>query len=446
MLQSRCISILVAVVVLAGATASPVAGQTETIELRVKYQRLETLYYHSLLSTVVRTQLPWADTTVATNVEGRVALRVLEVDPDGTMVVESVIEDQRVTTNGRVADEVDSPVVSEILPDGAFVSVRGGGMNSRGLLDLVVAFPSRPLSVGDSWGIPFSTQYLGATIEVNPTFTLARVERTDAGRVARIRILFEGAIKDFNIPPRGAHFLQASGTFRESGEDIWSVERGRLLQSISETTIDAHFTVTLGGQTVRGHVTSHDTLRLEALPRDKVVAAAVGPDSLIAPGKAVGIFTLGQRMDDLVGKLGSPGSGASAPDATMWGADRGFLAVEANWPNGLAAYLDPQDRSALLGLGIADRRFRTDKGLGFGSTQGAVLFVHGMSPTRVDMTSRSGSDVVQVLIYNDDGIAYAITTEDQRSRVARSRAPVGAVRWIVIFPPGSAGKIFPPPP
>jgi hypothetical protein len=186
-------------------------------------------------------------------------------------------------------------------------------------------------------------------------------------------------------------------------------------------------------------------MRLEALPRDKVVAAAVGPDSLIAPGKAVGVFALDQRMDDLGGKLGSPGSGVSAPDSTMWGADRGFLSVEASWPNGLVAYLDLQDRSALLGLGIADRRFRTEKGLGVGSSQGAVLFAHGMSPTRLDMTSPSGSYVVQVLIYNDDGIAYAITAGDNRSKRTRSRTPVGAVRWIVIFPPGSAGKIFPLP-
>src|SRR5207302_2077397 len=119
----------------------------------------------------------------------------------------------------------------------------GGGMNSRGLLDLVVAFPSRPLSVGDSWGIPFSTQYLGATIEVNPTFTLAGVDRTDAGRAAHIRTRFEGVIKDSHISPLGAQ-VQASGTLHRSGEDIWSVERGRLLQSKAETAVDIDITVT----------------------------------------------------------------------------------------------------------------------------------------------------------------------------------------------------------
>ena len=106
----------------------------------------------------------------------------------------------------------------------------------------------------------------------------------------------------------------------------------------------------------------------------------------------------------------------------MWGSDRGFR------------------------LGVADRRFRTDKGLGFGSSLGAVLFAHGTSPTRLNMKFGSGSsDTVLVLIYNAEGIAYAITAEGQPSRAARSRAPLGAVRWILVFPPGGAEKIFPLP-
>ena len=114
------------------------------------------------------------------------------------------------------------------------------------------------------------------------------------------------------------------------------------------------------------------------------------------------------------------------------------------WRNNVVGYVD--DRSAILGLGTAEQRFRTDKGLGPGSTEGAVLSAHGMSPTRLKMASTFDfHDPVEVLIYNDQGIAYAITVEDKQSSTARPRPPLGIVRWIIIFPPGSAGKILPLP-
>lgn len=442
----RWMSILVAALVLASPATSPVAGQTEPIQLLVKFERGETLYYHVVTSTEDSREppvLPWLPRTVRATAEGRLAMRVLDVDPDGTMAVEEVIEDARVTTGGRVADQLDEPDTFKMRPDGEIVEVQGSEEAARAL-EFATRFPGHPLSVGDTWNASSKTRYLGATLEVTSTSTLTGVDRTDVGRVAHIRTRVEGTIKEDNQPRRRDAQVHMSGTERGSKEEVWSVEQGRLVQRRSEFAVDLHLTIVARGQTVRVHHTAHSTGRLDALPRDQVVVTAVGPDALIAPGKAVGAVALDQRIDDLTTRLGSPLSGGYAPDGTMWGADRGFRATAVGWPNGLVAYVDPQDQSALLGLGVAGRRFRTDQGLGVGSSRGAVLFAHAKPPTRVNMRFGSRSaDAVLVLIYNDEGIAYAIAAEGQPSRAAPSRAPLGTVRWVVVFPPGSAGKIFP---
>lgn len=442
----RRMSILIVSLVLVPVMTCPAVGQSDTVELQLKLEQAEPLYYR--LSTQVSKELPNARET--TTAEGRLALRVLDVEPDGTMAVESVIEDLLVTTNGQVACEgATTPEVAKIRPDGTIVVVKGSEQFGMPL-SFAKEFPRRPLSVGDSWSTAFQTVHLSATADVNVTFTLDGVDRTDAGRVAHVRAQVKGTVTRFNLLPQEALPYQAQvpakGTVEGSGEVIWLVEQGRLLQSNLKTVVDLDFVASGSGQTYRGHVMSQATVRLEALPRDKIVGAGVSPDLLIVPGKAIGPFALDHGMNDLVDKLGQPGSGASAPNETMWGADRGFLSAEASWPNGLVGYVDWDNRSMLLGLGVADCRFRTDKGLGFGSSERAVLFAQGMSPTRLNMKSRFGlPGSVQVLIYNDQGIAFAITVEDTHARVKGSHAPAGTVAWIVVFPPGNAGKIFPLP-
>lgn len=431
--------------ILSAILTHPVTGQTETLELQLKLERGETLYYKSFLSMEMSMQLPNAQQTATTNMEGRLAERVLDVDPDGTMVVEGVMEDFRVTIEGRTESEVAPPVVSKIRPDGRLVEIQGSNELNM-LVDTAGWFPGHPVSVGESWSGHGSTQFQIFAAEMNSTSTLSSVDQTGDGRTAHIRTRAEGTVKTLDLPvPQGMQ-IQGSGTVHGSGENVWSVERGRLLRSEFEGTVDIRLEMTAGGRTVRGNGTTRFSAHLEALPRDKVVTAPVSADALIVPGKAVGPFALDHGMNDLVNKLGPAGSGASAPDETMWGADRGFRSAEASWPNGLVAYVDWENRSTLLGLGVADRRFRTDKDLGFGSSMGAVLFAHGMSPIRLDMTSSVGfPGAVKVLIYNDAGIAYAITVEDKHVTIKGRRAPAGAVAWVVIFPPGSAGKIFPLP-
>ncbi len=52
---------------------------------------------------------------------------------------------------------------------------------------------------------------------------------------------------------------------------------------------------------------------------------------------------------------------------------------------------------------------------------------------------------VRFLIYDDQGIAFAITSDAEHARRGPAHAPIGAVDWITVFRPGGAGKIYPLP-
>ncbi len=52
---------------------------------------------------------------------------------------------------------------------------------------------------------------------------------------------------------------------------------------------------------------------------------------------------------------------------------------------------------------------------------------------------------VRVLIYNEQGIAFAITSDQAHADRGPNHAPIGAVDWTTVFPPGGAGKIYPLP-
>lgn len=437
----------VVAVILGGTLAYPVAGQPETFELHLKLEQGETLYY--TYSSSLSDQMADRQRTTETREEGRLTLRVLDVDLDGIMSVESVIEDLRVATDGRTEDKVGSPAVFRIRPDGTLVEPEGSKEPSPPPA-WVSTFPGHPVSVGESWSSHISVPLQVFAMDLNPTFTLTGVDQAGDGRAAHVQTRVEGTMKSAGLsfpPPLVGGMqaqVQAKGTVHGSGEEVWSVERGRLLRSEYQETIDMHVQMTVAGHTTVSSDTTHVRTHLETLSPDKVAAPSVGADALIVPGGAIGPFALDRGMSALVYKLGAPYNGASVPDKTMWGGDRGFRSTERTWRNGLVAYLDWDDPSKLLGLGVADRLFRTDKGIGFGSSAGAVLFGYGMSPERLDMTSNLGlPGAVTVLVYDPQGIAFAIVTESDRSTFGLHRAPVGTVAWIVVFPPGSAGKIFP---
>ncbi len=177
-------------------------------------------------------------------------------------------------------------------------------------------------------------------------------------------------------------------------------------------------------------------MRRALLPADSVTAPEVAAEFLITPGKGIGATTLEMPVAEITGRLGAPGS--NAPDGTMWGADLGFRPlVVQNW-RGLVGYIDREDETKLVGLGVADRRYRSAKGLSVGSAYGAVLFGHGMAPTRFEL--RGARSVTRVLIFNDQGIAFGFTAD--RTHPGTDGGPLGAVDWIIVFPPGGAAKVF----
>jgi hypothetical protein len=73
-------------------------------------------------------------------------------------------------------------------------------------------------------------------------------------------------------------------------------------------------------------------------------------------------------------------------------------------------YLDPADRAKIAGLRVSARAYQTEKGLRFGSSEGAALLAHGLSPVKINATVPNIGGV-RMLIYNDHGIAFAITSD-----------------------------------
>jgi hypothetical protein len=200
-------------------------------------------------------------------------------------------------------------------------------------------------------------------------------------------------------------------------------------------TIEIQVEVTGPRETTRVATTARIAERREALAAERVTVPAVSPDRLIAPGKGIGPFTLDLPVAELTSRLGAPRS--RDPDV-------GFRAPSLGWPNGLAGFVDPADQTKLVGLEIADRSYRTDKGIGFGSSQGAVLLAYGMPPARVEMTIPNLGGA-RLLIYNEQGVAFAITSDESHAERGPEHAPIGAVDWITVFPPGGAARIFPLP-
>jgi len=57
----------------------------------------------------------------------------------------------------------------------------------------------------------------------------------------------------------------------------------------------------------------------------------------------------------------------------------------------------------------------------------------------------SGLDDSFIHLQRPRGIAFAITSDKEHASRGPSHAPIGAVDWITVFPPGGASKIFPMP-
>lgn len=417
---------------IAGLVALPASAQ-ETVDLQLKLARGEVLYYARSIESSASFQItvpgaPPVQTSSTSRGEGRVALRVLDLAQDGTMLVESVVEEFRLTAEGSTLELVGEPALFRVRPDGKVVQWLIRPAIYEGIEDFPEALPGRPVRVGESWTSETRARQEGVATQMTVTTTLLAVESGPEGRVARLRSRLEGRLLDIALPPPPPGFQwRTSGTVRGTEEIEWLVDRGRSLSDRTEVTGDFRLELTGEGVTLQGGGTVRLALHDRTLSRESVTVTPPPLDFMIVPGKGIGPFTLDLSLADLNSRLGNSSAGDSLPDEN---------ASRVGWPNGLFAYVNPTDPGKVLGFTIADRRYRTDRGIGFGSSRGAVLFAYGMSPITIDVGGAS------LQIYDDQGIAFGITSDAEHARRGPAHAPIGAVDWVTVFPPGSATKII----
>src|SRR3990170_3412950 len=389
--MSRAMRVTVGVGALRAALWTAPAAAQETVEFQLRLGRGEVVHATFTASAEIAFQVADQRQAASFTVEAREVTRVLAVDPDGTITVEVVFE------------------------------------------DFPLGFPGRAARIGERWTRQTRLEEGGITGQGTVTYTLAGLERAAEGRVARITYAVEGQVSGADIGPLppGAQ-SRATGTVRGTGELFWAVERGRLLRFTDETTFEAQVEVSAQGQTIRVALALQSKAQRVPLAAERVTVPAVAAEFLIAPGRGIGPFALDQSVADLTGRLGN----ATNRDPTP-----GLRAPVVFWTSGLGALVDPADGNRLVGLEIADRRYRTDKGIAFGFSQGAVLMAYGLSPARPEITMPNLGGA-RILIYNDLGIAFAITSDKQHAEAGPGHAPVGAVDWITLFPPGQASRIY----
>jgi hypothetical protein len=52
---------------------------------------------------------------------------------------------------------------------------------------------------------------------------------------------------------------------------------------------------------------------------------------------------------------------------------------------------------------------------------------------------------MRILVYNDLGVAFGVVSEAALAARAIGPIPAGLVRWVTVFPPGAAARIYPMP-
>jgi hypothetical protein len=408
----------------------PTVAQADAVELQVKVTKGETVYH--LVRSTLQLAIDAAGTrsNVDGQSEGRRAVRVLDVNPDGVMLTEVTTEDFRTTVAGRTQESIDAPWSIQVAPSGRVVERLVGAEH---LDDFPLPLPGRPVRVGESWTRELTMTESGFTARATGTYTLAALEGADDARTARIRINITGTVTGAQLGqlPPGTQ-VRVSGTIRASGETRWSVPRGRVVTESAEMTVDVQADTTVQGQSARVRLTLRVGTRHEPIAAESVTAPQVSPDLVIMAGRGIGAFTLALSAAEFTNLLSEPeelppGAGSSTP--------------RVRWRNGLIGHLDPADRTKVTGLQVTERGYQTEKGLKFGSSEGAVLTAYGFTPVKVNVTLPNIGGV-RLLIYNDQGIAFAITSDAEHAGRGPSHAPIGAVDWITVFPVGGAGKIY----
>ena len=425
--MKRLAALAVVTVLLISLAALPTTAQSGAVELRLGLKQGEAAFYQ-LTRTVQHTMEIAGERRGGSDVriEAREAHRALQVGPDGTVLMEIVFEDLKCTCGGRTEEPLDTPLVLRVRPDGRVVEVVSGEERPPAFPLLL---PDHPITIGESWTLQLGEGNIKATI----TYTLAGVEQIGDERVAVIRTRVDGrATPDLGPLPPGMSVRSAQTVLRGSGEVRWSVDRGRLARSAGDWVVETVVDVETSDQSVQMRATTRGAERREPLSMQNVIIPAAAPEWLITPARGVGTITLDTPVTELNAKFGTPADR---------GRREGFKAAGVLWADNLFGFIDPGEPDRVLGLEVAGRRNRTEKGIGFGSSEGAVLLAYGLSPMRLEM-SLPGLGAMRFLIYDDQGIAFAINLDKAHASRGPTHAPVGAVDWVIVFRPGDAGKIF----
>ena len=144
-------------------------------------------------------------------------------------------------------------------------------------------------------------------------------------------------------------------------------------------------------------------------------SSQVPDDALIMPGLRIGRWTLEMSLDDLLRVNGQGGSAALSNPAYV-----GAFTV-VSWPTSpLAAFT--RDRR-IEALSIEAGAFRTDKGIGIGSSRANVIAAYGNSTATVAISPATG-----VLVYDEIGASLSVEN-DRVNRIWIFRARTGASIW-----------------
>jgi hypothetical protein len=430
----RCATLAVALLV--GLAVSPARGQSsDIVEFVYKASRGDAHVYRTSGTMQFSMEIGKEKMSLNGAHQARRVDRVLDVDAAGNMIVEVVLEDFQLTVDGKTEEQLDEPMVLKVSPAAKIIEKVSGPAETVAALEAVedfpVAFAQRPVRPGDTWTREQKVVESGITMQATETLTLAAVERAGERRVARIVGQLHGTVTGANIGdlPPGAR-SRVTGSMRGTEELRWDLDAARLHARSMEFAVDMVVEVTMQGQTVRVPAAIKMTEQLEALPAP-APPQTVSPESLIVPGRGAGPFTLDTPVAELTKNLGDPNSKTT---------ESGIAAETLRWTFGLVAYVGGDDKEKLAGLEVRDRRYRTEKGTGFGSSFGAVLFAHGLAPARIDVNVPPHG-AVRMLVYNDLGIAFAITADKAHAGRAGC-APLNTVDAVIVFQPGGAGRLF----
>ncbi|HEY3247830.1 MAG TPA: hypothetical protein VGK88_06030 [bacterium] len=409
-------------------------AQEAPVELTLRLAKGEVLYYSRTVTgnNYIAIGSP---VNIPSRTEAREAVRVLDVADDGTMQVEAVDEDRRITVDGSPVASTPAPTMMRVRPDGRVAETLWGSEQQF----FPFMLPGRPVAVGGTW--TQNSDRTEGTVRARSvdTYTLAALEQTADGRVARIRLQGQGSVTDPQVPiivPRDWR-VSSKGTIRVSGEYAWSIDRGRLLSASEDLFFDIAIFITTPNGTASGSWTIRTAERTTPMPASAVTARPVDSAKVIVPGKTIGPYSMEMTISQLTAQLGA---GAAALT------DAGLRVLAVRWPPGLVGVFERDNQDKLVGLQIADVTYRTEKSIGFQSTQGQVVLAFG-KPT-IELGLPTSKSAVRLLIYDGLGLAFAIVADKDLRALGSGQtihAPVGAVDWTDIFPPGTAGKIYPLP-